>query len=226
MPDASRIITGDHDPNGMLLMTFSASPDSLRANPSAKPPATIHITLQLISSRSRALITPVNANTTIGIMATVLEPTPVQRSQIQSNTVTMNVPATTMVRQLCCTSPSISSCMVFFLNGKKVLSRNQPISNSTTVSGSIYIIHSPNPMPRLRPVGELRYFSAMALGRCFQERDMNARIYCREGQDCLWWYLRSRIRIFQYGKCSMDFRVWCSLLMKMQWISAETDLQD
>ena len=62
--------------------------------------------------------------------------------------------------------------------------------------------------------------------RCFQERDMNARIYCREGQDCLWWYLRSRTRIFQYGKCSMDFRVWCSLLMKMQWISAETDLQD
>lgn len=62
--------------------------------------------------------------------------------------------------------------------------------------------------------------------KMFQERDMNARIYCREGQDCLWWYLRSRIRIFQYGKCSMDFRVWCSLLMKMQWISAETDLQN
>lgn len=62
--------------------------------------------------------------------------------------------------------------------------------------------------------------------KMFQERDMNAGIYCREGQDCLWWYLRSRIRIFQYGKCSMDFRVWCSLLMKMQWISAETDLQD
>ena len=43
-----------------------------------------------------------------------------------------------------------------------------------------------------------------------------------------WVYLRlrNRIWIFQYGKCSMDFRVWCSLLMKMQWISAETDLQD
>ena len=68
--------------------------------------------------------------------------------------------------------------------------------------------------------------SGILIRRCFQERDMNARIYCREGQDCLWWYLRSRIRIFQYGKCSMDFRVWCSLLMKMQWISAETDLQD
>lgn len=62
--------------------------------------------------------------------------------------------------------------------------------------------------------------------KMFQERAMNARIYCREGQDCLWWYLRNRTRIFQYGKCSMDFRVWCSLLMKMQWISAETDLQD
>ena len=32
------------------------------------------------------------------------------------------------------------------------------------MSGSIYIIHSPKPIPRFRPVGELRYFSAIALG--------------------------------------------------------------
>ena len=56
-------------------------------------------------------------------------------------------------------------------------------------------------------------------GTDFKLTDSDKKMFSR-------WYLRSRIRIFQYGKCSMDFRVWCSLLMKMQWISAETDLQD
>ena len=44
-----RMATADQEPNGMLLMAFSASPDSLRARPRAKPPATIQITLQLMS---------------------------------------------------------------------------------------------------------------------------------------------------------------------------------
>ena len=62
--------------------------------------------------------------------------------------------------------------------------------------------------------------------KMFSREGYECKDLLQEGQDCLWWYLRNRTRIFQYGKCSMDFRVWCSLLMKMQWISAETDLQD
>ena len=38
------------------------------------------------------------------------------------------------------------------------------MSSSIIVSGIIYIIHSPKPIPRFSPLGALRYFRAMALG--------------------------------------------------------------
>ena len=41
---------------------------------------------------------------------------------------------------------------------------NQLNRRSTTTRGNINIIHSPNPMPRLRPSGSFRYFSAIVLG--------------------------------------------------------------
>ena len=70
----------------------------------------------------------------------------------------------------------------------------------------------------------------------FKLTDYDKKMFSREGYECKD-LLQGRAGLpvvvsqkqdkdFQYGKCSMDFRVWCSLLMKMQWISAETDLQD
>ena len=98
---------GDQLPKGIEAIAASARPESLSPRPRAKPPATIQITLQLIDCRSFAVITPVSANTPNGIMATVLESMPVTLSSTQNKTVTINVTATTTVRQLCFTSPSM-----------------------------------------------------------------------------------------------------------------------
>ena len=66
-----RIATGENSPNGMLDTACLASPEPLRAYPRANPPATIQITDQLISSKSRRSITPVSENITNGTRATV-----------------------------------------------------------------------------------------------------------------------------------------------------------
>ena len=145
-------------------MASSASFDSLSASPKAKPPATIQITLQLISCRSFALTTPVKANTDMGNMATVLAPTPVNLSNIHSKTVIQKVTAITGVRHPRCISPSICRSISFFLNGKKVFNRYHPMSNRMMVSGNMKAIHCPKPNPRFNPLGSLRYFRAMALG--------------------------------------------------------------
>ncbi len=54
--------------------------------------------------------------------------------------------------------------MVFCLNGKRRLSINQAIKRSTKVSGTITIIHLPNPIPISIPLGSLRNLRAIALG--------------------------------------------------------------
>jgi len=77
--------------NGMASIICFASPVSCKATPNAKPPATIQSTLQLISSRSRLVITPVIQKTATGIIATTLEFTPVNLSNIHNRTVIAKV---------------------------------------------------------------------------------------------------------------------------------------
>ena len=93
----TRITTGFQAPNGILLMAFSAKPVPFKA----KPPATIQMTDQSISCKSFAVITPQNANTAIGSIATVFALMP-NRSfpLIHKNIVSRKVIATTTVRQL------------------------------------------------------------------------------------------------------------------------------
>ncbi len=97
----TRITTGFQAPNGILLMAFSAKPVPFIALPKAKPPATIQMTDQSISCKSFAVITPQNANTAIGSIATVFALMP-NRSfpLIHKNIVSRKVIATTTVRQL------------------------------------------------------------------------------------------------------------------------------
>ena len=109
-------------------------------------------------------MTPVAANTAIGIIATVLAFTPVTLSSNQKRIVTMKVTITTVVRQLCWILPSIFSSIVFFLNGKKRKSNHQPMMSRISVIGTIYNIHSPKPMLRFMPSGSFRYFNAIMLG--------------------------------------------------------------
>ena len=101
-------------------MATSANPELFIPKPKAKPPATIQMTLQSICCKSFAEITPVMANTPIGIMATVLVLMPVIFSGIiQRRMVIMKVAITIYMRQPLCTSPSMLSSIVFLLNGKK-----------------------------------------------------------------------------------------------------------
>ena len=89
---------GLHCPNGMLSMALSANPVPFIPNPKANPPATIQMTLQLISCRSLPVLTPVTAKKTIGIMATVFESIPVISLGINhKRMVRINVPDTTHI---------------------------------------------------------------------------------------------------------------------------------
>ena len=109
-----RIIKGFHAPKGILLIAFSARPVPFIALPRAKPPATIQITDQSISCRSFAVMTLVMANTAIGSMATVFALMPNRfLPATHRKIVRIKVAATTTVRQLCETSPLMSSCIVF-----------------------------------------------------------------------------------------------------------------
>lgn len=81
-PEIKRITTGDQLPNGMLLMAASASPELFRPRPSAKPPATIQMTLQSMSAKSLRVMTPVRAKMPIGTSATVLESMPVMSADL------------------------------------------------------------------------------------------------------------------------------------------------
>lgn len=70
----------------------------------------------------------------------------------------------------------------------------------------------------------------------FKLTDYDKKMFSRKGYECKD-LLQGRAGLpvvvsqkqdknFPIWKVQYDFRVWCSLLMKMQWISAETDLQD
>jgi hypothetical protein len=63
---------GDQLANGIVLIRWAARPVALRPTPRAKPPATSQSTSQLIAFKSFLVITPVRANTAIGIMAIAL----------------------------------------------------------------------------------------------------------------------------------------------------------
>ena len=119
--------------NGIASIICLASPVSCKATPKAKPPATIHSTLQLISSRSRLVMTPVTQNTATGIIATTLEFTPVTLSNIHSTTVMAKVIYTTIERQSFFASPSIFSSMVFCLKGNRRKRINHAINNTIMV---------------------------------------------------------------------------------------------
>lgn len=98
-PDTIMMTIGLNVSNGILFTAFSANPVPFMARPKAKPPATIQMTAQSISFRSSAVSTPVNANTAIGNMATVLALIPKYfLPNTQSTMVRMKVAATTMVR--------------------------------------------------------------------------------------------------------------------------------
>ena len=62
--------------------------------------------------------------------------------------------------------------------------------------------------------------------KMFSRDGYECKAYCRGSLECQWQYHRKWTRIFQYGKCSMDFRVWYFRLMKMQWTFAEGDSQE
>ena len=100
-------------PNGMDSTATFAKPVPFIAKPRAKPPATIQMTPQSICCRSFAEMTPEKANTAMGSMATVLALMPICLPKIHNTIVTKNVAPTTTERQLCFTSPSICSSMVF-----------------------------------------------------------------------------------------------------------------
>ena len=109
-------------------------------------------------------MTPVRANTTKGISATVYELIPVSLSVIQSSTVTMKVTMTTQVWKPFFMPPSISRLMVFCEKGKIVRSSIHPMKSNTSTNGSMNSTHSPNPRFRFSPAGSFRYFRAMAFG--------------------------------------------------------------
>ena len=78
------------------------------------------MTLQFISCKSFAVITPVTAKTPMGTIATVLESIPViSFGMTHSRMVTMKVAHTTHIRQPRCTSPVMWRSIVFFVKGKK-----------------------------------------------------------------------------------------------------------
>ena len=137
-------------------MAAPASPLAFSPKPRANPPATIQITLQSTDCRSFPVITPVMANTPIGISATVFASTPVILSNSHMSTVTPKVMDTTFIRQPWCTVPFISSSIVFLENGNSFLRSSHPTNSSISESGSIKAIHCPNPIPRFSPAGLLR----------------------------------------------------------------------
>ena len=132
---------GENSPKGMLSTALAAKPEAFKPKPRAKPPATIQMTLQLICSKSRLLITPVRAKTQNGIRATVLALIPVKRSDSQSRMVTMNVTTTTHEWKPFSIPPSIFSSTVFWVKGKNFSSKRQLMNSSTTTSGNMNIIH-------------------------------------------------------------------------------------
>ena len=105
--------------------------------------------------KSLAVITPVQANTAMGSMATVLALMPTCFPNTQSRMVRIMVTATTLVRQLCFTSPSIFSSMVFWVKGKKVFTTIQATTSITITMGAITIIQSAKVTPKSMPVGSL-----------------------------------------------------------------------
>ena len=122
------------------------------------------MTLQLICSRSRLVITPVRAKITKGTSATVYELMPVTVSSSQRATVRKKVTMTIYVWAFFFISPSISSSTVFCEKGKMVFSSHHPSSSSIITSGVMNIIHSPKPNCMFSPSGSFRYFSAMVFG--------------------------------------------------------------
>ena len=164
-PDTARMTIGLQLPNGILSIAASAKPDPFIPNPMAKPPATIQMTLQLISCISFAVITPVTAKIAIGIIETVLVSIPVMSFGItHKRIVIMKVMITTHIRHPRCTSPSIFRWIVFCVKGKKYRIILHDNSIKTITSGAMNAIQCMKSIFMLRPAGSLRYLSAMRLG--------------------------------------------------------------
>ena len=151
------MITGLNSLKGMLSMARSAKPEPFMPRPKANPPATIQMTLQLISCKSLPVMTPVMAKIPIGTMATVLESMPViLPGMSQRRMVRMNVPLTTHMRHPLCMCPLISNSMVFCVKGKNFKMMRHEMNIRTMTSGNMSIIQLPKLIPMFNPSGLLR----------------------------------------------------------------------
>ena len=97
-------------------------------------------------------------------MAVVLALMPNCLPNTQRMIVAAKVIATTTVRQLWLTFPSILSSIVFCLNGNILSKINHANSNITITNGTITAIHCPKLMPISKPAGSFNTLKAKALG--------------------------------------------------------------